>query len=112
MLYARGAFGAKNLPIHSLWSNTWGISFFRDTMSCNRFKDILRFIRFDMKSCRSQRLQTDKFLLASEVWRSFIENSILCYKPKENVTVDEQLFPTKARCRFTQYISNKPDKFG
>ncbi len=23
LLYARGAFGAKNLPIHSLWSNTW-----------------------------------------------------------------------------------------
>ncbi len=64
-----------------------------------------------MKSSRSQRLQTDKLALASEVWRSFIENAILCYKPGENVTVDEQLFPTKARCRFTQYIVNKPDKF-
>ncbi|KAF2884724.1 hypothetical protein ILUMI_21450 [Ignelater luminosus] len=30
----------------------------------------------------------------------------------ENITVDEQLFPTKVRCRFTQYMSNKPDKFG
>ncbi len=81
-------------------------------MSRNRFKEILRFIRFDMKSSRSQRLQTDKLALASEVWRSFIENAILCYKPGENVTVDEQLIPTKARCRFTQYIANKPDKFG
>ena len=25
---------------------------------------------------------------------------------------DEQIFPTKSRCRFTQYISNKSDKFG
>ncbi len=113
LLYARGAFGAKNLPIHRLWSNTWGISFFCDTMSRNRFKKILRFIRFDMKFSRSQRLQTDKFALASEVWRSFIENSIiLCYKPGENVTVDEQLFPRKTRCRCTQYNANKPDKFG
>ena len=28
-----------------------------------------------------------------------------------NLNVDEQLFPTKGRCKFTQYIS-KPDKFG
>ncbi len=53
-LYACGALVAKNLPIYSLWSNTWGITFFRDTMSRNRFRYILRFIRFDMKSSRSQ----------------------------------------------------------
>ncbi len=52
LLYARGAFGAKNLPINSVRSNTWGISFFRDTMSHIRFKEILRFIRFDMKFSR------------------------------------------------------------
>ncbi len=65
-----------------------------------------------MKSSRPQRLQTDKFALASEVWKNFIENSILCYKPGENVTIYAQLFPTKARYRFTQYIANKHDKFG
>ncbi len=81
LLYACAAFGAKNLYIYSLWSNTWIISFFRDTMSRNRFKEILRFIRIDMKYSWSQRLQTHKFALASEVWRSFIENSILCYNP-------------------------------
>ncbi|KAL2737600.1 piggyBac transposable element-derived protein 4-like [Vespula squamosa] len=26
------------------------------------------------------------------------------------ITSDEQLFPTKARCRFKQYVFNKPDK--
>ena len=26
--------------------------------------------------------------------------------------IDEQLFPTKSRCRFTQYMPNKSDKFG
>ena len=26
--------------------------------------------------------------------------------------MDKQLFPTKARCRFTQFMANKPDKFG
>ncbi|GAA6087470.1 acetylserotonin O-methyltransferase 2 isoform X1, partial [Tachysurus ichikawai] len=28
------------------------------------------------------------------------------------MTIDEQLFPTKVCCPFTQYITTKPDKFG
>ncbi|XP_068201199.1 piggyBac transposable element-derived protein 4-like [Palaemon carinicauda] len=47
-----------------------------------------------------------------KVWDRFIKNSISCYRPSENITVDEQLFPTKCRCPFTQYIASKPDKFG
>lgn len=41
-------------------------------------------------------------------------NYITCYKPTPGlmITVDEQLFPTKARCSFIHYIANKPDKFG
>ena len=29
-----------------------------------------------------------------------------------DITIDKQLFPRKARCPFTQYISNEPDKLG
>lgn len=112
LLYARGAYEAKNMDISYLWSEKWGPSFFSATMSRNDFTEIMRFIRFDNKNQRSQRLQNDKFALISEVWYSFIKNSQNCYKPGAYLTVDEQLFPTKARCRFTQYIPNKPDKFG
>lgn len=38
-------------------------------------------------------------------------NIINCYKSGAKVTVDEQLFPMKARCRYTQYMPNNPDKF-
>lgn len=72
----------------------------------------MRFIRFDNRNQRSQRLQNDKFALISEVWYKFIENSQNCYKPGAYLSIDEQLFPTKARCRFTQYMPNKPNKFG
>ena len=65
-----------------------------------------------MKSSRSQRLQTDKFALFSEVWNHVIENFRTMYKPGAFITVDEQLFPSKARCPFTQYMASKPDKFG
>ena len=42
----------------------------------------------------------------------FVDNNISCYKPGENITIDEQLFSTKSCCRFTQYMPNNSDKFG
>ena len=69
-------------------------------------------MRFDIRSTRSIRLQADKFALVSDLWNKFVDNCISSYKPGPNITIDEQLFPTKARCRFTQYMPNKPDKFG
>ncbi|XP_043498666.1 uncharacterized protein LOC122521970 [Polistes fuscatus] len=56
---------------------------------------------FAILNQRNQRLQTDKFAMISEVWYKFIDNSQNCYKPGPYITIDEQLFPTKARCRFT-----------
>ena len=81
-------------------------------MARNGFREILRFLRFDMRSTRSIRLQADKFAFVSDLWNKFVDNCISSYKPGPNITIDEQLFPTKARCRFTQYMPNKPDKFG
>ncbi|KAJ8897951.1 hypothetical protein PR048_003309 [Dryococelus australis] len=73
----------------------------------------MKFIRFDLKDQRPARLAKHKFALVSEVWDSFIKNCSLSYVLGANITVDEQLFPTKARCKFTQYmVNNKPDKFG
>ena len=112
LLYVRGAYGGRNFPLYNFWNKEWGVSFFSQTMSRNRCREILRFLRFDLRSTRSTRLQTDKFALISDISNKFVDNSISCYKPGENITIDEQLFPTKSRCRFTQYMPNKPDKFG
>jgi hypothetical protein len=57
-------------------------------------------------------VKSDKFALASEVWDEFIKNCCSLYVPGPYLTVDEPLFPSKARCPFTQYMPNKPDKFG
>ncbi|CAK1592904.1 unnamed protein product [Parnassius mnemosyne] len=81
-------------------------------MPRDRFKEIMKYLRFDVRSERSTRIITDKFALISQVWNRFIDNCISCYKPGENVTIDEQLFATKVRCPFIQYMANKPDKFG
>jgi len=49
-----------------LWNVNWGPRFFPDIMSRNRFREIMRYLRFDLKRTRSQHLQNDKFALASE----------------------------------------------
>ena len=66
-LYARGTYEAKNLKSSYLWNKQWGPSFFSSTMSRNNFMDVIRFVRFDKKNERSQRLRNDKFALISTI---------------------------------------------
>ena len=100
------------MPLIDLWSKNWGVAFCKQVLSRNCFKEILRFLRFDKKLSRSERLQIDKFALFSMVWNRLVENSIACYKPGAFLMVDEQLFPSKARCAFTQFMASKPEKYG
>ena len=109
---ARGVIGGRSLPLRNFWSHEWGNPMFPKTMSRERFMEIKRFLRFDQKCSRRERFQTDKFCLVSDLWNAFIENSQLAYYPQAEITVDEQLLPCKARCKFIQYMSKKPDKFG
>ena len=111
LLYVRGTYGGKNFTLHNFWNKGWSVSFFQQTMSRNCCREIVRFLCFDLRNTRSARLQTDKFALIPDIWNRFVDNSISCCKPGENITIDEQLFPTKSRCRFTQYMLNEPDKF-
>ena len=111
VLFARGVF-AKGFPLKELWNNKWGPAIFSKLMSRNKFYEILKFIRFDDKRTRRRRLSGDKFALFSEIWVKFINNSKRFFKPHAYLSVDEQLYPTKVRCKFLQFMRNKPDKFG
>ncbi|GBP04453.1 PiggyBac transposable element-derived protein 4 [Eumeta japonica] len=112
VLYIRGAIGAHNLDLDSLWSIKWGNPIIKATMSRNRFREIMKYLRFDHKSSRRQRLNEDKFAMISDICYEFIANAQACYIPGPYITIDEQLFPSKCRCRFTQFIRSKPDKYG
>jgi len=79
---------------------------FSNALSKNKFMEIMRFLRLDIKRERRRRLVEDKFCLASYLWNCFIENSQKSYVPNVYVTVDEQLLPCKARCTFIQYMAN------
>ena len=112
VLYIRGASAGSKLDIDSFWQRNWGIPIFAKTMYRNRFREIMRFLRFDDKNTRSLRLREDKFCMVSENWSKLVQNSQAAYNPNCNLTVDEQLLPSKSRCPFTQNMPCKPDKFG
>ena len=80
-------------------------------MSRNRFYQ-LNILRFDDEQTRRCRLRGDRFALISEVWDRFTNNCKRSYMPNAYLTVDQQLYPTKVRCQFIQFMPNKPDKFG
>uniref|UniRef100_A0A8C5HKK6 PiggyBac transposable element-derived protein domain-containing protein n=1 Tax=Gouania willdenowi TaxID=441366 RepID=A0A8C5HKK6_GOUWI len=105
--------GVTKVPsLRDSWSANLGNPWIIATMSRNRFQDIMRHLRFDDMFTRSERAETDKFAAISDVWGSFVTNCITSYNPGRHITIDEQLFPTKTRCCFLQYIATKPDKFG
>lgn len=59
--------------------------FLREKMSHNRFRDIMKKLRFNRKSVRTQHLEM-MFVLFSDIWNIFIENCVISYKPVENTS--------------------------
>jgi len=74
LLFIRGACCASNIPLTKLWYRNSGNGNFFSTMSRDRFKDIMRYLRFDDKSTRSERLKNDKFTMISWLFDRIIEN--------------------------------------
>jgi hypothetical protein len=48
--YPRGLYSAKEIRLNDLWSSQWGVGFFSATMGRNRFREIMKCFRLDMKT--------------------------------------------------------------
>ena len=81
-------------------------------MSRERFKIILRCLRFDKKETRKTRCKEDRFAAIRDIFEQFRSNCVSKYTPEAYLTIDEQLLPLKTRCKMITYMPNKPDKFG
>lgn len=111
ILFCRGVV-SPNCGVKAMWSKLYGTPLISQFMVRSKFLKIMKFLRFDDKTTRSNRVANDKFCMIRELWDRFIKNSQACYTPDKHLTVDEQLLATKNRCSFIQYIPLKPDKFG
>lgn len=81
-------------------------------MNVKRFKFLLRCLRFDDRTTRSERKAIDRLAPIRDVFEMFVQNCKKSYCPGENLTIDEMLPGFRGRCSFRQYIPSKPNKYG
>jgi hypothetical protein len=81
-------------------------------MSAKRFLFLLRCLRFDSLSTRTERRATDRMPHIRKNFDLFVRQCKVNYSPGEYLTIDEMLIPFRGRCSFKQYIPNKPAKYG
>jgi hypothetical protein len=112
LILLRGVYKASGESVDELWSKEHGRQIFSQTMPLSRFKAIRRHLRFDNPDTRTARLARDKLAAVRLLIDGFVINSQCALVPNESVTVDEQLYPYRGRCPFTQYMPSKPSKYG
>jgi len=95
LLIFAGVFRSGFESVDELWSPD-GRPIFKATMSLKRFKQILRFIRFDNQATRATRQATDKLAAFRDIFEMFLANLPLMYRPGFDVTIDERLVATRA----------------
>ncbi|VEN54762.1 unnamed protein product [Callosobruchus maculatus] len=87
-------------------------STYKATMSRERFKFLINCLRFDDKTTRGTRKETDPLAAVRVIWDQLIDNCRNYYKAGSYITIDEQLLAFRGRCPFRMYIPNKPAKYG
>ena len=71
ILYFTAIWKSNGESLEELWDNNTGRAVFRATMTLHRFKELLRFPRFDNADTRLERQQDDKFAPIRDVWQMF-----------------------------------------
>ena len=66
---ARGVLVEKNTPIYQLWSKEWAHPIFGKTMSRDRYKELMRHLRFDNFSTRRERREKTSFASSLKLGR-------------------------------------------
>lgn len=113
LLFLAGLLKSSHLNTENLWSRDGtGIEIFPCVMSQQRFKFLLRCLRFDDKSDREERKKVDRLAPIREIFDIFVQNCKNNYTVSEYCTIDESLVGFRGRCSFRQFIRSKPAKYG
>ncbi|CAK1595330.1 unnamed protein product [Parnassius mnemosyne] len=113
LLYLAGVTKSNRQCLKDLWrTDGTGVDIFRTTMSLQRFQFLQNAVRFDDKSTREERKQTDNMAAFRSIFDQFVQCCQNAYSPSEFLTIDEMLLAFRGRCLFRVYIPNKPAKYG
>ena len=100
LLLTAGHLKQSNINIRTLWNKIYDQPIFRATIGINRFKQILRFIRFDDKTTRTFCRAKDKLAPIRNIFEECIKNVRKFYLPGENITIDEQMVAFREKCPY------------
>lgn len=114
LLLIIGRFRESDETKDYLWTKNTAFSrqVYAAVMSCDRFKDISKFIRFDDITTRADRKVIDKLAPLRDVTNIFAANCREAYSATNAGTVDEQLVTFRGRCPFKVYMPDKLGKYG
>ncbi|XP_043257548.1 piggyBac transposable element-derived protein 4-like [Colletes gigas] len=114
LLLIIGRFRESDESKNCLWTKNTAFSrqVYAAVMSCDRFKDILKYIRFDDRTTRPERKINDKLAALRDVTNIFAVNCRESYDATNAGTVDEQLVTFRGLCPFKVYMPDKPGKYG
>ena len=114
LMILSGVFHADRESVEDLYSDdlNFGKPLFRATMPRERFKTILRFLRFDHHTTRGERIKVDRLAPIRDIFEMVNKSFSAAYNPGKYITIDEHLCRYRGRCGFLQYMPKKPDKYG
>lgn len=113
LLYLIGLYKSSHVRISDVFNpDGTGFDICRAVMSVQRFKFLLRNLRFDDMNTRIERKAEDKLAPIRELFEEFVHACQRCYTVGEYVTLDEMLEAFRGRCSFRQYMPKKPAKYG
>ena len=110
------AMGIAKLPsVYDYWATgITNMPFFSAVMKRDRFLELAKYLHLvDNKTAVDKNHPNYSKLfklggLDEELSKSFES----CYKPSQNLSIDEQMIGMKSRVSFIQYMPKKPKKFG
>lgn len=113
LLYLAGVHKESHTNLNQLWAtNGTGIELFQLVMSKERFRFLVRSLRFDDITTRDTRKKRDKLAAIRDIFEMFRRNCMDNYEPGEFVACDEMLEKFRGLCPFRQYIPRKPGRYG
>lgn len=97
----------------SYWSDNIGNSIIKECMSINVFENIRRFLHFNDNSLALPRdRENHDGLHMIRLLVNFLKEKYSPLPFEENLSLDEQLYPTKACSYLKQYLPLKPHQWG
>ena len=114
LMLLTGVFRVNREPVSNLYCSDPNLArpIFKATLPRDRFKIILRYLRFDDFRTRIPRVINDRLAPIREILELINGSFKESYIPNTFLTVDEHLCKYRGRCPFKQYIPSKPHRYG